>query len=473
MALDKFYIDGEWVSPDGSDTIDVINPATEEVVATLPLGTKNDVDAAVKAARAAFPAWSQTTTEERGQYLDRIAAGLEARKDEIAETISKEMGMPLKMAQLVQVGLPQRTVQQYAKIVRDYEFESGDGATRIIREPIGVCGFITPWNYPLHQIAGKVIPAIAAGCTMILKPSEMAPLNAYLFAEIMDAAGLPAGVFNLINGEGPVVGEAIAAHSDIDMVSFTGSTRAGKRVAVLAADTVKRVTQELGGKSPNVILDDADLAKAIPAGVMGCYMNSGQTCSAPTRMIVPRASLPKVEELAKAAADACKMGDPFDATSTHGPIVHAAQYQKVQDLIETGIKEGAKLVTGGPGRPDGVDKGYFTRPTVFSNVTNDMTIARDEIFGPVLSIIPYDTEEEAIKIANDTIYGLAGAVWSSDPDRARRVARQIRAGQVNINNSRGSGEPAPFGGYKQSGNGREFGTWGLEEYLEVKAVIGW
>jgi acyl-CoA reductase-like NAD-dependent aldehyde dehydrogenase len=473
VQTSRFYIDGAWRGPLGSQTIDVLNPATEEVIDTLPLGTPEDVDAAVAAAKKAFPAWSVTTTEERAVFLDRIAAGLEARSDELAETISREMGMPLKAAKLIQAGLPKRTFASYAKIARDYEFESGDGATRIIREPIGVCGFITPWNYPLHQIAGKVAPALAAGCTVVLKPSEMAPLNAYILAEVIDEVGLPAGVFNLVNGEGPVVGEAIASHPDVDMVSFTGSTRAGKRVAELAAQTVKRVTQELGGKSPNVILDDADLVKAIPAGVMGCYANSGQTCSAPTRMIVPRKKLAQVEELAKQAAEACKMGDPFDDTSTHGPIVHAAQYAKVQELIQVGIDEGAKLVTGGPGRPEGVERGYFARPTVFSNVSNDMTIARDEIFGPVLSIIPYDSEDEAVAIANDTIYGLAGAVWSNDQDRARRVARQIRAGQVQINGSRGSGEPAPFGGYKQSGNGREFGTWGIEEYLEVKAVLGW
>ncbi len=473
MALDKFFINGQWVTPHGTETIDVLNPSTEETVATLPLGTAEDVDDAVAAAKAAFPAWSQTTTEERASYLDKIAAGLEARADELARIISQEVGMPLKASRIIQAGLPNRTFKSYAKIVREYEFESGDGATRIIREPIGVCGFITPWNYPLHQIAGKVAPALAAGCTMVLKPSEMAPLNAYLLAEVIADAGLPAGVFNLVNGVGPQVGEAIAGHPDIEMVSFTGSTRAGKRVSQLGTENIKRVTLELGGKSPNVILDDADLVKAIPAGVMGCYANSGQTCSAPTRMIVPRARLAEVEALAKAAAEACHMGDPFDESSTHGPIVHAAQYEKVQELIQTGIDEGATLVTGGTGRPEGVDKGYFARATVFSNVRNDMTIARDEIFGPVLSIIPYDTEEEAVAIANDTIYGLAGRVWSGDHDRARKVARQIRAGQIHINEGRGSADPAPFGGYKQSGNGREFGTWGLEEYLETKAVMGW
>jgi acyl-CoA reductase-like NAD-dependent aldehyde dehydrogenase len=330
VALDKFFINGQWVTPHGTETIDVLNPSTEETVATLPLGTAEDVDDAVAAAKAAFPAWSQTTTEERASYLDKIAAGLEARADELARIISQEMGMPLKASRIIQAGLPNRTFSSYAKIVREYEFESGDGATRIIREPIGVCGFITPWNYPLHQIAGKVAPALAAGCTMVLKPSEMAPLNAYLLAEVIADAGLPAGVFNLVNGVGPQVGEAIAGHPDIEMVSFTGSTRAGKRVSQLGTENIKRVTLELGGKSPNVILDDADLVKAIPAGVMGCYANSGQTCSAPTRMIVPRARLAEVEALAKAAAEACHMGDPFDESSTHGPIVHAAQYEKVQ-----------------------------------------------------------------------------------------------------------------------------------------------
>ncbi len=474
MAYDRFFINGAWVDPLGTETIDVVNPATEDVIATLPLGSSEDADRAIAAAKAAYPAWSRTSIEERAEYLQRISDGLKAHEEDISTTIAREMGMPLKGALNVQTGLPVRTFASYAKITREYAFESGDGALRIIREPIGVCSFITPWNYPLHQIAGKVAPALAAGCTVILKPSEMAPLNAYLLAEVIEEAGLPAGVFNLINGAGPVVGEAIAAHPDVDMVSFTGSTRAGKRVAELAAQTVKRVTQELGGKSPNIILDDADLAQAIPAGVMGCYANSGQTCSAPTRMIVPRARLAEVEALAKAAAEAVVMGDPFDPTSTHGPIVHAAQYEKVHQLIQVGIDEGAKLITGGPGRPEHVERGYFVKPTVFSEVRNDMTIARDEIFGPVLSIIPYDTEDEAIEIANDTIYGLSGRVWSSDRDRARTVARQIRAGQVHINEGRTGGtEPVPFGGYKQSGNGREFGTFGLEEFLEVKAVLGW
>jgi len=474
VPFDKFFINGSWVAPQGGETIDIINPANEEVIATLPLGTTEDTDQAVQAAKAAFATWSQTSTEERSDFLQRISDGLKAREEEIAKTIASEMGMPLKGALGVQTGLPMRTFASYASITKEFEFESGDGALRIIKEPVGVCGFITPWNYPLHQIAGKVAAALAAGCTMVLKPSEMAPLNAYLLAEVIEEVGLPPGVFNLINGTGPVVGEAIASHPDVDMVSFTGSTRAGKRVTELAAQTVKRVTLELGGKSPNVILDDADLKQAIPAGVMGCYANSGQTCSAPTRMIVPRARLAEVEALAKAAAEAVVMGDPFDPTSTHGPIVHAAQYDKVQNLIQTGIDEGAKLLTGGPGRPENVERGYFVKPTVFSDVRNDMTIARDEIFGPVLSIIPYDTEDEAIEIANDTIYGLSGRVWSSDRDRARSVARQIRAGQVHINEGRtGGAGPAPFGGYKQSGNGREFGTFGLEEFLEVKAVLGW
>jgi acyl-CoA reductase-like NAD-dependent aldehyde dehydrogenase len=469
----EFYIDGAWVRPRGTQTQAVVNPSTEEVVETMPLGNAEDVDLAVMAARRAFEPWSQVPVAERAALLSRIADGIEARQDEVAAIVAREMGMPLRGAKAVQVGLPLRTFRSFATLVGEYAFEKAQGPTRIVREPIGVCGFITPWNYPLHQIAGKVAPALAAGCTMVLKPTEMAPMNAYALAEIMHDAGVPKGVFNLVNGAGPVVGEAIASHPEVDMVSFTGSTRAGRRVAELAAQTVKRVTQELGGKSPNVLLDDADLTKAVPAGVQGCYANSGQTCSAPTRMLVPRRKLAEVESLAKAAAESVRMGDAFDAGSTHGPIVHAAQYQKVQDLIRKGIAEGAKLVTGGEGRPDGLNQGYFVRPTVFSNVDNNMTIAREEIFGPVLCIIPYEDEEDAVRIANDTIYGLSGRVWSGNLERARRVARRIRAGQVMINEGARSADPVPFGGYKQSGNGREFGTWGLEEFLEVKAIIGY
>ena len=472
MLLDRFYINGQWVEPAGTELADVLNPASEETIAQVRLGNSADVDAAVAAAKQAFPAWSQSTVEERASYLEAIAAGLNRRDDELSAIISSEMGMPLKRSQAFQVKAPRDTFLSYARMARTFAFEADQDSHRIVREPVGVCGIITPWNVPLHQVAGKVAPALAAGCTIVLKPSEVAPINTCILAEIIHDAGLPPGVFNLVNGTGPEVGEALAAHPDVDMVSFTGSTRAGKRVAELAAQTVKRVTQELGGKSPNVILEDADLEAAVPAGVLGCFVNSGQACSAPTRMIVPRALLPQVESLARQAAEACRVGDPFQDGTTHGPVVSSVQYERVQALINAGLEEGAKLVTGGPGKPDGVTKGYFVRPTVFSDVRNDMTVAQQEIFGPVLSIIPYDTEEEAIEIANDTIYGLSGRVWSRDVERARTFARRIRAGQVYINDAPGD-TSAPFGGYKQSGNGREFGPWGLEEFLEVKAVVGW
>jgi len=471
-SYDAFYINGGWVSPAGNGSVDVINPSNEEVIATLPLAVAADVDAAVDAARAAFEPWSRTSPEERAGYLEKIAGAMKERRAEIAETLAREMGMPLKMAGAIQTGLPMGTMANFARIAREYEFEHDQGSTHIIREAIGVCGFITPWNYPLHQIAGKVAPALAAGCTMVLKPSEMAPLNAFLLADVIDGVGLPAGVFNLVNGVGPTAGEAIAAHPGIDMVSFTGSTRAGKRVAELATRNVKRVTLELGGKSANIILDDADFEKAVPAGVKGCYLNSGQTCSAPTRMLVPRSRMAEAVALAKATAESFRVGDPFDERSNQGPIVHAAQFDKVRKMIETGIAEGATLVTGGAERPAGLDKGYFVKPTVFSDVRNDMTIAREEIFGPVLCIIPYDDDDDAVRIANDSDYGLAGNVWSGDKQHAIRVARAMRTGQIGINGN--SFDPnAPFGGYKQSGNGREFGTFGLEEFLEVKALLGY
>ena len=376
--------------------------------------------------------------------------------------------MPLPMAAAVQVGMPMANFANYARIAREFKFEKAQGGTQIVREPIGVCGFITPWNFPLHQIVAKVAPALAAGCTMVVKPTEMAPLCAFMLAEVFDEAKVPAGVFNLVNGLGPIVGEAIAAHPDVDMVSFTGSTRAGKRVAELASQTVKRVTQELGGKSANIILDDADFPKAVAAGVQGCYMNSGQTCSAPTRMLVPKERQAEAVAIAKATAEALNFNDPKAAGTTHGPIVHRAQWEKVKDLINVGIKEGATLVTGGADRPAGVDKGFFVKPTVFCDVSNDMTIAQEEIFGPVLSIIPY---EDAVRIANDSIYGLGGCVWGSK-ERAVKVARQMRTGQVTINEA-GFDINAPFGGYKQSGNGRELGEFGIEEYLETKALIGY
>ena len=466
---DKLYIDGAWVPSTGKGTIDVIHSTTEEVIAKIPEGTPEDVDKAVKAAKAAFPAWSQTSREERGKYLQRITEGLQARTMEIAQTVAQEVGMPVNLSMIIQAGLPTMTFGSMAQIVDTFPFEEQVGSSLVVREPVGVVGAITPWNYPLHQIAAKVAPALAAGCTVVLKPSEVAPINAFILAEIIDEVGLPAGVFNLVTGVGPVVGEAIAAHPDVDMVSFTGSTRAGKRVSELAAQSVKRVALELGGKSPNVILDDADLERAVTDGVGKAFLNSGQTCSALTRMLVPRSKLAEAEQIAVKAAETYTPGDPFADTTRLGPLVSAAQRERVRNYINKGVEEGAKLLTGGAEAPEGLDKGYFVRPTVFSEVKTDMTIAQEEIFGPVLSILPYDTEDEAIEIANDTIYGLAGGVWSGDAERAKKVARQLRTGQVEVNG--GSFNPmAPFGGYKQSGNGRELGRFGLEEFLETKSL---
>jgi aldehyde dehydrogenase (NAD+) len=466
---DKVYIDGAWVPSTGTATIDVINSATEEVIGTIPEGTADDVDKAVKAAKAAFPDWSTTSREERGKYLQRITEGLGARTMDIANVVAQEVGMPINLSMIIQAGLPTMTFSSMAQIVDDFQFEEQLGNSLVVREPVGVVGCITPWNYPLHQIAAKVAPALAAGCTVVLKPSEVAPLNAFILAEIIDEIGLPAGVFNLVTGVGPVVGEAIAAHPDVDMVSFTGSTRAGKRVSELAAQSVKRVALELGGKSANVILDDADLEQAVSDGVGKCFLNSGQTCSALTRMLVPRSKLGEAEEIAARAAESYTPGDPFDAGTRLGPLVSDAQRKRVRDYIQKGLDEGARLVTGGADAPEGLDKGYFVRPTVFSDVRPGMTIEQEEIFGPVLSIIPYDTEDEAVEIANDTIYGLAGGVWSGDPERAKALARRLRTGQVEVNG--GSFNPmAPFGGYKQSGHGRELGKYGLEEYLETKSL---
>jgi len=466
---DKIYINGAWVRSTGRGQIDVVNAATEEVIGSAPDGTAEDVDTAVAAAHAAFAPWSQTTADQRAAYLDKIAAGLSERADEIARTITAEVGMPLKLSRAIQAALPVTTTKNYAALAREYQFEEQVGTSLVVREPVGVVGCITPWNFPLHQIMGKVAPALAAGCTVVLKPSEVAPLTAFLLADIVAAVGLPAGVFNLVAGTGPVVGEAIAVHPGVDMVSFTGSTRAGKRVAELAARTVKRVALELGGKSANVILDDADLPKAVTAGINDCYLNSGQACNAQTRMLVPRARYEEAVALAKAAAERFTVGDPTSDTTKLGPLVSAMQRDRVRAYIRKGIEEGATLVTGGAEPPDGLTKGYFVRPTVFANVRNDMTIAQEEIFGPVLSIIPYETEEEAIRVANDSVYGLGGAVWSADRDRATRVARRIRTGQVAVNGGRHN-PLAPFGGYKQSGLGREFGTFGLEEFLEIKSL---
>ncbi|HTH06178.1 MAG TPA: aldehyde dehydrogenase family protein [Ilumatobacteraceae bacterium] len=468
-AHEQLYINGEWVKSGGDGTLSVTDSATEEVIATIPDGAASDVDAAVEAAKAAFPAWSTLPKEQRADYLMKIHAGLEARTDEIADTIAKEVGMPLMLSKIIQAGLPKANFAIAAQLLGSYEFEEQVGNSLVVREPIGVVGCITPWNYPLHQIALKVAPALAAGNTVVLKPSEVAPLNAFILAEVVHEAGLPPGVFNLVTGLGPVVGEAIAAHPDVDMVSFTGSTRAGKRVAEVASQTVKKVALELGGKSANVILDDADFTKAVADGVGKCFLNSGQTCTALTRMLVPRERLDEAEQIAAATAATFTPGNPFEPTSRLGPLVSSTQLDRVRGFIQQGIDEGATLLVGGPESPEGLEKGYFVAPTVFSNVTPDMTIAREEIFGPVLSIIPYDTEEEAVAIANDTVYGLAGGVWSGDPERAKRVARRLRAGQIEVNGG-AFNVMAPFGGYKQSGLGREAGKFGLEEFLEVKSL---
>jgi len=467
----QFYIDGAWVDPIKPRTLDVINPANEDVVGRISLGGPEDVDRAVAAARAAFETYSVTTREERVALLERIINAYMGRLGDLAATISKEMGAPMWLANAAQAPAGLAHFSSTLEILKNYEFVENRDSTKIVREPVGVCGLITPWNWPVNQIACKVAPALAAGCTMVLKPSEIAPLSAVIIAEILHEAGVPKGVFNLVQGDGPTVGAAISSHPGIDMVSFTGSTRAGVQVAKGAADTVKRVSQELGGKSPNIILDDADLARAVSAGVKACFMNSGQSCNAPTRMLVPRARQAEAIAAARAAAEETVVGDPQTDGVAIGPVVSEAQFKKIQGLIEKGIKEGAELVTGGPGLPDGIKKGYFVRPTVFANVKNDMTIAREEIFGPVLSILPYDTEEEAVKIANDTPYGLSGYVQSADTARALRVAARLRTGNVHVNGA-GADFTAPFGGYKQSGNGREWGTYGFEEFLEVKAIMG-
>jgi acyl-CoA reductase-like NAD-dependent aldehyde dehydrogenase len=466
---EELFIGGSWVPSSGTGSIEVVDSTTEDVLGTVPEGTTDDVDRAVAAARLAFPAWSATPVKERTGLLTRVSQILDERKEDLADLITHEVGMPRILSQLVQVGLPTASFASMAQVAEDFTWEQTLGNSLVVREPVGVVGAITPWNYPLHQIAAKVAPALTAGCTVVLKPSEVAPLNAFVLAEIFEAVGLPAGVFNLVTGYGPVVGEALAAHPDVDMVSFTGSTRAGRRVSEVAAATVKRVALELGGKSANVILGDADLTKAVPDGVGKCYFNSGQTCSALTRMLVPRDHLAEVEKLATATAESWTPGDPFDPETRLGPLVSAVQRERVRSYIDKGIGEGATLLTGGIEAPDGLRNGFFVKPTVFSSVTRDMTIAREEIFGPVLVIIPYDSEDEAVEIANDTDYGLAGGVWSGDADKAKSVARRLRTGQVEVNGG-GFNPLAPFGGYKQSGNGREFGAFGLEEYLEVKSL---
>ncbi|MEO0982054.1 MAG: aldehyde dehydrogenase family protein [Pseudomonadota bacterium] len=469
----QFYINGEWVDPVEPRTMDVENPATEEPFARISIGSKADVDKAVAAAKAAFPAFSETSVEYRAELLDKITAGYQARLGEIAGVISDEMGAPGWLANAAQAPAGLGHYASTAAILRNYQFEETKGSTLIRKEPIGVCGFITPWNWPANQIACKVAPALAAGCTMVLKPSEIAPLDAMILAEIIHEAGVPAGVFNLVNGDGPGVGQALSSHPDVDMMSFTGSTRAGVLVAQAAAPTVKRVAQELGGKSANIVLPDANVQEAVSGGVMQMMMNSGQSCNAPSRMFIQKDARDEAVAVAKATAEQVQVGSGAEAPrGAIGPISNANQYQKIQDLIQKGIDEGATLVSGGLGRPEGFNKGYFARPTIFADVTNDMTIAREEIFGPVLVMINYDTEEEAIEMANDTVYGLSGYVQSGDVEHARKVAKQLRTGNVHLNGA-GPDFAAPFGGYRQSGNGREWGEHGLEEFLEVKAVLGY
>lgn len=472
--LDKlqFYIDGEWVDPVEPRTLDVVNPATEEVYGRISLGSEADVDKAVAAAQRAFETYSLTSREERCDLLQAILDEFKKRHDDIAEAIMDEMGAPWGLAKHAQAASGTAHIAAALEVLKTYEFEEVLGTDLIVKEPIGVCGLITPWNWPINQIAVKVAPALAAGCTMVLKPSEIAPFDAIVFAEILHEAGVPPGVFNLVNGDGPGVGTALSGHADIAMVSFTGSTRAGILVAQNAAPTVKRVAQELGGKSPSIMLDDADFETEVTKGVKFMFENTGQSCDAPSRMLVPRERMDEVAAIAAKVADATVVGDPREKGTRVGPVVSEVQWNKIQGLIQKGIDEGATLVTGGTGKPDGLDKGYYVKLTVFANVSNDMTIAREEIFGPVLSIIPYDDEDEAIRIANDTPYGLSGYVSSGDLDRARRVASRLRAGMVHINNA-DAHILAPFGGYKHSGNGREWGAHGMEEYLEVKSIYGY
>ncbi len=467
----QFYIDGEWVEPLAPRALDVINPATEQVIAQVSLGGAVDVDRAVEAARGAFESYSRTTRAERVALLERVALAYEARIEDLASAITSEMGAPRWLARKAQAPSGLGHLKTTLSLLRDFAFEESRGKSRIVREAVGVCGLITPWNWPANQIMCKVAPALAAGCTMVLKPSEMTPLSALIIAEILDDAGLPRGVFNLVNGDGPGVGAAVAAHPDIDMVSFTGSTRAGVLVAKVAAETVKRVTQELGGKSPNLILPDADLAKAVARGVELCLRNSGQSCNAPTRMLIHRSQYADAIEVAKETAAGVKTGDPNEPGTVLGPVASRAQFEKIQALIQDAIDEGAELVAGGVGKPDGLETGFYVKPTVFSHVENQMRVAREEIFGPVLVMIAYDDEEQAIRLANDTEYGLSAYVQSAEVEHALAVASRLRAGQVHLNGA-GADFNAPFGGYKRSGNGREWGEEGLSEFLEVKALMG-
>jgi acyl-CoA reductase-like NAD-dependent aldehyde dehydrogenase len=465
----EIYIDGAWVPSEGTESIDVINAATEEVMGRVPKGTPADVDKAVAAARRGFESWSTMPVEERQKYLVRLNEGLQARSAEIARTIAGEVGMPITWSTMIQAGLPAGNMQTFATLLDTFKFEEEIGNSLVVKEPVGVVGAITPWNYPLHQIVCKVGGALAAGCTVVLKPSEVAPLNAYILAEIVHDVGLPAGVFNMVMGEGPVVGEAIAAHPDIDMVSFTGSTRAGKRVAEVAAGTVKRVALELGGKSANIVLDDADFEKVIPKGVFAAYLNSGQTCTAHTRMLVPRSRYDEAVAIAAATAEKTGIDDPMKEGMHLGPLISAAQWDRVQGYIQKGIDEGARVAAGGLGKPEGKETGYYVKPTVFADVDNSMTIAQEEIFGPVLSVIPYDDDDDAVRIANDSLYGLSGGVWSAVQDRALAVARRMRTGAVDVNGG-SFNIAAPFGGYKQSGYGRENGPYGIEEFLQTKSL---
>jgi betaine-aldehyde dehydrogenase len=466
---ETIYVDGKWVRPHGDDYAEVRNATTEAVIGRIPLGTAADADDAVRAARAAFDGWSRTSPQQRAEWLGKIAKGLEARAGEAARFVSEEVGTPIGWSQFAQAGAPVAHFAVAAQLIESFCFSETVGNSDVLREPVGVVACITPWNYPLTLMAAKVAPALAAGCTVVLKPSEVAPMTAYLLAEVIDEAGLPPGVFNLVPGLGPVIGEVLASHPQVDMVSFTGSTAAGRRVGELAARTVKRVALELGGKSAAILLDDADFANAVPGVVQACYLNNGQTCFAHTRMLVPTHRMDDAARIAADVVGGMAVGDPLDARNAVGPLVSAVQQQRVHDYIRQGIQGGAKLVAGGLGAPSGTTRGYFVQPTVFAGVTPDMAIAREEIFGPVLSILAYDDEADAISIANDSIFGLSGAVWSADIERARRVARGMRTGQVDIN-----GAPfnllAPFGGFKQSGNGREFGKYGIEEYLEYKSV---
>ena len=468
----KFYIDGEWVDPVTANPLEVINPATEEACGSISLGSAADVDKAVAAANRAAEGFANTTREERLALLEKILEIYATRHDEIATAIMEEMGAPWKLAKYAQAASGPQHIQAAIEVLKTYEFEEQHGSTQIVKEPIGVCALITPWNWPINQIAVKVAPALAAGCTMVLKPSEIAPFDAMIFAEILHDAGVPAGVFNLVNGDGPTVGTALSGHPDVAMVSFTGSTRAGVAVAQNAAPTVKRVAQELGGKSANIILDDADFDKAVARGASNCFDNTGQSCNAPTRMLVPEARLAEAAAIAGKRAESTTPGDPQGENTRMGPVVSEVQWNKIQVLIQKGIDEGATLVSGGTGRPEGLDKGYYVKPTVFSDANNEMAIAREEIFGPVLTIIPYADEDDAVRIANDTLYGLSGYVSSGDLSRARAIASKLRAGMVHINDA-SLDSLAPFGGYKQSGNGREWGAHGMDEFLEVKSVYGY